>query len=140
MVVVEEDREQPDVVARRFHFLVVVGADFARRLLDRVGGAAVELDQLEGLDLLRLAVLGDLEVALLQVRDRIAFLVGDDDVDADEVDPGAENRRWLGGIRRRLRRRRRLLRGRLLRLLGVAGGAEDEQQRGPGGNGRCASD
>ena len=58
VVVVEEDREQPDVVARRFGFLVVVGADLARRLLDRVGDAAVELDQLEGLDLLRLAVLG----------------------------------------------------------------------------------
>ena len=99
-VVARGDREHPDVVASRLHFLVVVVADFARRLFDRIRGAAVELDQLEGLDLLRFAVLGDLEVALLQVRDGIAFIVGDDDVDADKVDPGPEDGRRLGGIRR----------------------------------------
>ena len=38
VVVVEEDREQPHVVARGLRFLVVVGADRARRAL--VGSAA----------------------------------------------------------------------------------------------------
>jgi hypothetical protein len=33
VVVVEENREQADVVSRRFRFLVVVVADFLRRLL-----------------------------------------------------------------------------------------------------------
>ena len=138
VVVVEEDREQPDVVARRLHLLVVVVPDFARRFLDRVGGAAVELDQLEGLDLLRLAVFGDLEVALLQVRDRVALVVGDDDVDADEIDAGAENRRRLaagsgvvcgcGGCCAWLAAAAAVAveRGRLL--------PEDEQQGGPGGD------
>ena len=107
MVVVEEDREQAHVVARRLGLLVEVVADFLRRLLDRVGGAAVELDQLEGVDLLRLVVFEDVEVRRLQIRDRVAVLVRDDDVDADVVDAGAEDGRRLlrGGIRRwRLRR------------------------------------
>jgi hypothetical protein len=108
VVVVEENRKQPDVVARRFHLLVVVGPDLARRILDRVGDAAVELDQLEGVDLLWLAVFRHLEVALLHVPDRVALLVRDDDVDANVIDAGAKDRRRLRRIRRGLRRRRLL--------------------------------
>ena len=37
VVVVEENREQPHVVARRFDLLVVVGADLLRRLRRRLG-------------------------------------------------------------------------------------------------------
>ena len=93
VVVVEEHREQPDVVARRFALLVVVGPDCARRTVGTGHQAAVELDQLEGLDLLGLAVLGDLEVGRLQSATGLPALVGDDDVDADEIDAGAEDRR-----------------------------------------------
>ena len=65
VIVIQEDGEQADVVARSFGFLVVVGADLLRRLLDRFGPASVELHELEGLDLLRLAVLTDIEVGRL---------------------------------------------------------------------------
>ena len=63
VVVVQEDREQPHVVARRFRSprRSRCGSAFGGSLIAS-GGAAVELDQLEGLDLLRLAVLGDVEV------------------------------------------------------------------------------
>ena len=62
----------------------------SRRRLARLR-VAVHLDQPELLDRLRLAVLEHLEVGLLQVRDRLRLLVGDDDVDADEVDAAAED-------------------------------------------------
>ncbi len=91
VVVVEENREQPDVVARRLCLLVDHVADLARRL----GNGVVilgDVDQLEGLDRLRLAVLGHLEVFLLQVVDRVPLPIGDDDVDPNEVDVGAEDR------------------------------------------------
>ena len=39
----------------------------------------------------RLAVFENLEVVLRQVRDWLRLLVGDDDVDADEVDAAAEH-------------------------------------------------
>src|SRR5581483_2881850 len=89
---VEEDREEPHVVARRFGLLVEVGADLPRRLLHGFADAAVELHELERLDRLRLAVLGDLEVALFQIAEGGPVLVRDDDVDANEVDAGAEQR------------------------------------------------
>ena len=103
VIVVQKNREQPDIVAGGFSLFVVVGADFLRRLLQRVGRAAIELHQLERLDLLRLAVFGHVEVARLQVGDRVAVLVRNDYVDTDEVDAGLEG-------------------GRLLRLIGVGGG------------------
>ena len=97
VVVVEEDREQADVVSRRLRLFVFVGADGAGRTVRAGHRAAIELDELEAFDRLRLAVLGDFEVALFQIRDVRAALVGDDDVHADEVDPGAKGRlRGLG--------------------------------------------
>ena len=57
-----------------------------------------DVDQLEGLDRLRLAVFGDLEVFLRQIVNGVALPVGDDDVDADEVDVGAEDRGLLLGL------------------------------------------
>ena len=94
VIVVEEHREQPHVLARRFRFLVGVGPDLADRLLRRFRGAAIELDQPERFDFLRLAVLGHVEVGRLQVGDRDAVLVfRDDHVDAHEIDAGAEHRR-----------------------------------------------
>ena len=102
VIVVEEDREQPHVVSRGFLFFVGVGADGARRTLaGRAGDAAVELDELEVFDRLRLAVFGDFEVGLLEVGDVRAAAVGHDDVDADEVDARAEHgvaRAARGGV------------------------------------------
>jgi hypothetical protein len=118
VVVVEEDGEQAHVLARRFHLFVVVGPDFARRFLDCLGHASVQLDETERFDLLRLAVFGDVEVRLFQIGDlHAALVVADDHVDADEVDAAAEHRRWLWLVGRRLLLSRWLLRRRLLRLL-----------------------
>ena len=50
------------------------------------------------LDRLRLLVLGHLEVGLLQVDDLLPLLVGDDDVDPDEVDTAPEDRLLLLGV------------------------------------------
>ena len=78
--------------------------------------------------MLRLAFFGDLEIGGLQVRDRRTRLVCDDDVDPDEVDAGAKDRRLLtggrliarGSLAWRLRGLLLRLRRLLLRLLGVA--------------------
>ena len=91
VIVVEEEREDPHVVARGLELFVVAIANLLRRRTARLR-VAVDLDQLELLDRLRLAVLEDLEVGLRQVGDRLVLPVGDDDVDADEVDAAAERR------------------------------------------------
>ena len=134
VVVVEKDRKEAHIVSRRLGLLVEVVADLLHRLLDRIGGAAVELDQLDGVDFLELVVLEDLEVGGLQIRHRIAGLVRDDDVDADVVDAGAED----GRLRGRLRSRGRLLRGcgRLL-LLSHAARLQGEKKGGAGGKTRA---
>ena len=88
MVVVQKNREQPHVVARRFRLLVDRVAYFARRIAADAGVLG-HVDELERLDRLRLAVFGDFEVFLLQIVDGIALPIGDDDVDADEVDVGS---------------------------------------------------
>src|SRR5204863_5122335 len=90
-----------------------IGADLPRRLGDRGRGAAVELYQLEGLDLLRLAVFRHVEISRLQIGKLIAVAVGDDDVHADEINAAAEH-----GLLR-IRRRRRLLWLLLSRRLGL---------------------
>src|SRR5439155_25824236 len=125
VVVVEKDREQPYVVARRLRLFVVIASNGPRRVLAGLEDAAVELDQLEGVDLLRLVVFADVEVGFLKVVDRVALLVGDDDVDADVVDAGLENRRRLLARRRLRRRRRLLLLLLLLSLLSIAPEGED---------------
>ena len=102
VVVVEKNREQPHVIARRLGLLFDDVANFSRRIAADAGVLA-DVHQLEGLDRLRLAVFGDLEVFLPEIVDRVALLVGDDDVNADEVDVGTECRSLL-----RLRRRRGL--------------------------------
>ena len=88
---------------------VEVQKEFDRRLLSQFSPAAVFVTE-------------DLEIVLRQIHDDVAcFLVGDDDVDGDEVDAAADDRRPLAG--RRLNGRllsrwllsRRLLRRRLLR-------------------------
>jgi hypothetical protein len=49
-------------------------------------------DQAELLHRLRLVVLEDLELVLLQVEDRLRLVVGGNHVHADEVDAAAEDR------------------------------------------------
>ena len=104
MVVIEEDGEQPDVLAGGFPLLVELAANRSCRF-----GAwlrcAGQTNQSEGVDRLRGVVFEHLEVIGLQVGHGVSIPVGDDDVDADDVDFGAEGRR-LG-----------LFLGRLLRLL-----------------------
>ena len=114
MVVVDEEHEQPHVVLGNLDLFVDAVAQLARR---RLAGPriAVDANQAELLDRLRLPVLEHFEVGLRQVGDRLALVVVDDDVDADEVDAGAEDRLRL--LRVALRRGRRRRAGRRLALL-----------------------
>ena len=91
VVVVQKNRKQPHVVARRFRLLVDRVTYFARRI-GADAGVLGHVDELERLDRLRFPVFRDFEVFLLQIVDGVALPVGDDDVHADEVDVGAEDR------------------------------------------------
>ena len=64
--------------------------------------AAVDADMSKEIDRLRPAVFDDLEILPGQVGDRIAFVVVDDDVNANDVDTGAECRLRGGLWRRRI--------------------------------------
>ena len=90
----------------RLGLLVVAIADRARRRIARLR-VAVHLDQAELLHRLRLVVLEDLELVLLQVEHRLRLVVGGDDVHADEVDAAAED--WLSVLAGDERARGRLL-------------------------------
>ena len=89
VIVVEEDRKQPDVFALRLGFLVETRADLAR---GRRVGDLVEFDEFERLDSLWLAVFGDDEIFLLEVDDRLALTGGRNDVHTNEIDTGLERR------------------------------------------------
>ncbi len=91
VVIVEKDREQPHVVARGLGLLFDGVANFPRRIASHAGILG-HVDQLERLDCLRFAVFGDLEVLLPEIVDRVALLVGDDHVHANEIDVGTERR------------------------------------------------
>jgi hypothetical protein len=78
--------------------------------LDRRGGeeralAALDrnIDQRKGIHRLRLPVLEQLEIFLLQIADEAAVLIGDERVDLDVIDLDLEGRplRTLGTLRRR---------------------------------------
>ena len=75
VIVVEEDDEHARVVARRFALLVVAVANLLR---GRIAGLriAVDFDQAELLDRLRLVVLENFEVGLLQIGDGLPLLIG----------------------------------------------------------------
>ena len=95
VIVVEQQDEEPRCSARR----AALSSSYRLRIAFGVIPAfelGVDLHRLERLDLLRLLVLAHLELVLLHVEDDLAgFLVGDDDVDADEVDAAADHRRPL---------------------------------------------
>ncbi len=98
MIVVHEEHKDTHIISRGFELFVIAVANLLRR---RTTGnrVAVDLDQLELLDLDRLAVLEHLEVVLGEIGDWLRLLVGDDHVNADEVDAPTE-RRWLSTLLR----------------------------------------
>jgi hypothetical protein len=124
VIVVEEDDEQPVLLARGLALLIGGRQDLA--IGGRIVGAVVGLDELERLNRLRLAALADLEVVGGEIGDGTALLVRDGDVDDDRVDAGSERRR---GLRRvglaGTGSRRRFLRARQ----GQRGGDRDEQDQ-----------
>ncbi|MBW8862424.1 MAG: hypothetical protein JF601_08660 [Acidobacteria bacterium] len=100
MVVVEEDRIDAYVVARRFALFVFVGADRRERRIALVGGAAEEAD---ALDPHLATVVGDVEVGRREIGDRFTAPVGDDRVHLHERRPAAKDRRRLRRCLLRLR-------------------------------------
>ena len=113
VVVVQEEREQPHIVARRFDFLVDVGANLPRRRR-----SAVRIRPPSSSMSLNVSIFCGLpssvisKSACLRSATGCAVLVGDDDVDADEVDAAAEDRAAAG---------RRLLRSAAGRVAPAAG-------------------
>jgi hypothetical protein len=91
MVIVQEDHHEADIVALRFRLFDIVGGDGARRRVTRIGLAG-DADEAKRFDALRLAVFRELEVTGRQIRDGVAFPVGDDRVDPHEVDAGTKGR------------------------------------------------
>ena len=64
-----------------------------------LGALDRNVDEREGRDLLRLAVLEDLEIARREIGDDVALRVGDEGVDLDVVDLDAErDGRLIGGV------------------------------------------
>ena len=141
VILVPEDDEDADVVLGGLGRRVLGRTNGQRQVIVRrrlTGG----LDQFERFDLLVGAVLADLEVVLGQVAHRLAMVIDDADVHADQVGAGAERRARLlrcgvGRLRRRCRRLRRSCRrlrsgsgGRRRGLLGGrAGHRAREQER-----------
>ena len=66
----------------------------------------IDANVAEEIDRLLTPVFDDLEVLLRQIGDWIALVVSNDDVHADEIDPGTEGRATLRWRRATLRRRR----------------------------------
>jgi hypothetical protein len=137
VVVVEEEDKEAHVVARDLDFFVDPVAKLARW---RIPGTHVAVNsyQPELLDCLGFAVLEYFEIGFLQVGDWLALVIGNDDIDAYEVDTCAEGRLLAGGIAARrcsaLRRftlRRSTLRRRALLLSDQASDRRppDETQR-----------
>ena len=118
MVVVEENDEDARVVTPRFTLLVIAVANLLRRGLARLR-VPVHLDESELLDFLRLVVLENVEVGLLQIRRRLALRVGHVRVDGNEIDARAECELSLIG---RLLVRRRCLTSALLGTNGQTAG------------------
>jgi hypothetical protein len=124
VIVVEQHDEEPDVRLLGFELLIRLVQDLFR-LEGQLLRQLVDLDDVERVDLLRPLVFANLEVVGLHVEDDVAgVLVGDDDVDTDEVDAAADDRTLV--LRLLLVGRRRSRRGRRGRLLGL----RDQQSRG----------
>ena len=90
VVFVPEDQEDAHVVAAGFRRGMRLGPNRQGELVVRIR-LAVGDHVLEALDLLGFAFVLELEVLGLQVRDRQALLVEDDDVDAHEIGAGSKH-------------------------------------------------
>ena len=88
VIVVQHDKQYPAV------FRLIVGSDRHARAIERWNDRAWrrrrQIHRREGQQLDRLAVLGHLEILASQSAHRQAGLVGNDDVDFDEVDARLE--------------------------------------------------
>ncbi len=90
MVIVEEDREQPHVLARGLEERVLFRTD-GERLVEIRGAGAVDPDELDCLDSLRHAVFGQLEILEREVGD--GFVARRHrDVYADQIGARPEDR------------------------------------------------
>ena len=116
VIVIQEDRKHPDIFTGGLPLYVECVADRPRRLGAGLRNAG-DANQPKRLDGLGGAVLEHLEVVRLQVGHGVAFPVGDDDIDADEVDVCPEDGWLLLLLRRLLRLGRLWLLLLLLRLL-----------------------
>ena len=116
VVVVQENDEHARVVTRGFPFLIVSVANLLRRWFTRLR-VAVDFDEPKRFDLLRLVVLEDVEIRLLQIRGRLSLRVGHVRIHRHEVDARTEGQ---------LRLVSRLLLG--VPLLGAEGKAAGERQ------------
>jgi len=116
VVIVEKHREHPHVVARGLGLLVELRANLARPAVQGGirRGAAVERHELERGDRLRRPVLEHLKIVLRQLLERLTVPARHNDVHADEIDAGPEDR-WLRVLRRRVARRRGGITRRLIR-------------------------
>ena len=103
VVLVPEDDEDANVVARRFRERMLRRSDRQGQV---VGRFAARLHQLEVFDRLGNAVLADLEVVLGQIRHKFAVTIDDADVDPHEVCAAFERRTLFLRRRRRLRQQR----------------------------------
>src|SRR4029453_2604505 len=92
MVIVQEDSKEWNSVFVRLRVLVGVRADLSGRAVRTRDRAALELDELECFNRLRLTVFDDFEIGLLQVRNGRAALIRNDDIDPNEIDSCAELR------------------------------------------------
>ena len=89
MIFVPEDNEQADVVARELIVPAIAWTDRHRQVF--VGPiCAVELEELERLDLLDDAVLEHREVIRREIGERLAVAIEDRDIDAHELRARAE--------------------------------------------------
>ena len=91
VIVVQEDRKQPHVLARGFEHRVLLRADL-QRLVEIRRARAVDLDELQRLDRLRHVVVGDLEVFHLEIGDGLVAALRHGDVHAHEIGARAEDR------------------------------------------------
>ena len=108
LVIGQQDAKHPHVVSRGLTLFGVAVQHLTRTRRGRL--RAVDLDMAKEFDRLRPTVFDDLELLLRQIGDRLAIVISDDDIHADDVDAGAEGGRATLRWRRATLRRRSILR------------------------------
>ena len=107
LVIGEQNTEYPHVVSRGLTLFRVAVQHLTGMWRHR---CAVNVDMAKEFDRLRPAVFDDLELLFRQIGDRLALLIRDDHIDADDIDAGAKGGRATLRWRRATLRRRRILR------------------------------